>query len=48
MSELATEILIARRLGYVSEQTYRLDDDELATIGRLILGLARSVKRRSA
>ena len=48
VSELATEILIARRLGYVNEQTYRLDNDELTSIGRMILGLARSVKRRSA
>ena len=48
VSELATEILIARRLGYLNEQTYRLDNDELTSIGRMILGLARSVKRRSA
>ena len=48
VSELATEILIARRLGYVDEQTYLIDDDELASIGRMILGLARSVKRRSS
>lgn len=47
VTELATEILIARRLGYISEQTYRLDNDELATIGRLLLGLARRVKRRN-
>lgn len=47
VSELATEILIARRLGYVNEQTYKRDDDELASIGRMIFGLARSVKRRS-
>ena len=46
--ELATEILIARKLGYLNEQTYRIDDDELASIGRMILGLARSVKRRNA
>ena len=47
VSELATEILIARRLGYVNEQTYRADDDELASIGRMIFGLARSVKRKA-
>jgi four helix bundle protein len=48
VSELATEILIARRLGYVNEQTYRIEDDELTSIGLMILGLARSVKRRNA
>jgi four helix bundle protein len=48
VSELATEILIARQLGYVSEQTYRQDNDELASIGHMIFGLARSVKRRNA
>src|SRR6266511_1726987 len=48
VSELATEILIARRLGYVNEQSYQLDNDELTSIGRMILGLARSVKRRGA
>lgn len=48
VSELATEILIARRLGYVNEESYRMDDDELTSIGRMILGLTRSVKRRSS
>ncbi len=48
VSELATEILIAHRLGYVNQQTYQLDNDELTSIGRMILGLARSVKRRGA
>ena len=47
VSELATELLIARRLGYLKEQPYRTDDDELAAIGRMILGLVRSVKRRT-
>jgi four helix bundle protein len=48
VSELATEILIARRLGYLNEQTYQSDNEELTSIGRMIFGLARSVKRRSA
>jgi four helix bundle protein len=48
VSELATEILIAHRLGYVNEQTYRVDNEELTSIGRMIFGLARSVKRRNA
>ena len=48
VSELATEILIASRPGYVNEQTYRSEDDELTSIGLMILGLARSVERRNA
>lgn len=48
VSELATEMLIARKLGYVSEQLYQSDNEELTSIGRMIFGLARSVKRRSA
>lgn len=47
VSELATEILIAHRLGYINEQNFQVDNDELASIGRMILGLSRSVKRRS-
>jgi hypothetical protein len=48
VSELATEILIAKKLGYLNEKIYRADDDELASIGRMIFGLARSIKRRTA
>ena len=48
VSELATEILIARRLGFVSEEAYGQAKDELDSIGFMLLGLARSVKRRSA
>jgi four helix bundle protein len=48
VSELATEILIARRLGYLNEQTYQIEDDELTSIGLMILGLAKSVKRQNA
>jgi four helix bundle protein len=44
VSELATEILIAHRLGYVSELSYQQDNDELASIGRMIFGLGRSLK----
>jgi four helix bundle protein len=47
VSELATEILIAWRLGYLDEQAYRKDNDELTSIGLMILGLVRSVKHRS-
>ena len=48
VSELATEMLIAHRLGYMNEQTYRSEDNELTSLGLMLLGLARSVKRRYA
>lgn len=44
VSEVATEILIALRLGYVNEDTYQQDNDELTCIGRMIIGLVRSLK----
>ena len=46
VSELATEIVIARRLGYVADSRYQSDYDELTSVGRMILGLSRSVKQR--
>ena len=47
VSELATELLIARKLGYVNQETFDVRNDELTSIGRMILGLARSVGRDS-
>ncbi len=47
-SELATEMLLARRLGYLSEHDYCVSSDELDIIGRMIFGLSRSIKRRNA
>src|SRR5215204_5286710 len=40
-SELATEILIARELGYLSLRDYEEANDELGHIGRMIVGLSR-------
>jgi len=45
VSELATEILIAQKLNYLSQKTYDVSDAELTSIGRMILGLSRSVNR---
>ena len=45
VSELATEILIAKKLGYLKKETFDLGDTELTSIGRMILGLSRSVDR---
>ena len=45
-SELATEILIAFRLGFLSEQDYATSSDGLDNIGRMIHGLSRHLKRK--
>jgi four helix bundle protein len=45
-SELATELLIAFRLGFMSEQNYKTLIVELDNIGRMLFGLSQNVKRR--
>jgi len=47
VSELATELLIAQKLGYLNQKTFETGNDELTSIGRMILGLSRSVSRDS-
>ncbi len=47
VSELATEILIARRLGFVTEAAFSSANAELNSIGLMILGLSRSVERKA-
>ena len=47
VSELATELLIAQRLGYLKKELFDIGNSELTSIGRMILGLARSVSRDS-
>lgn len=44
-SELETELLIAQRLGYLGSGGYTEIRDELDSIGRMLLGLARNVRR---
>ena len=44
-SELETELLIAERLGYWGSRGYTEMRDELDSIGRMLVGLARNVKR---
>lgn len=46
VSELATEPVIARRLGFITEEVFRVDNDELTSVGLMIHGLARNVKQR--
>lgn len=46
VSELATELLISHRLGYVSDSVYHSDNDELSSVGRMIFGLSRNIKQR--
>lgn len=45
-SELATEILIARELGYLSKRDYQEASNELDHIGRMIVGLSQKIKTR--
>jgi four helix bundle protein len=45
-SELETELLIANRLGYVGDSKYAEMRTELDNIGRMIVGLSKSLKQR--
>jgi four helix bundle protein len=45
-SELETELLIARRLGYLQESPYIEMRDALDNIGRMLVGLARHLDGR--
>jgi four helix bundle protein len=45
-SELETELLIARRLGYLEETAYAQVRSELEQIGRMIVGLTNHLKRK--
>ena len=45
-SELATELLIALRLGYLAEDDYNRSRTELNEIGRMIMGLMQTVRSR--
>ena len=45
-SELATELLIAHRLGYLSGKDYPQLNSELDNIGRMIFGLSQHVKSK--
>lgn len=44
-SELETELLIAERLGYLGSSGYITMRDELDSIGRMLVGLTRNVRR---
>src|SRR5438874_9724608 len=45
-SELATELLIAHRLEFLSAEEYREFSTELDHIGRMIFGLSQHIKRK--
>jgi four helix bundle protein len=47
VSELATELLIAQRLGYLKKEAFDMGNSELTSIGRMIFGLSRSLSRDS-
>ena len=44
-SELETELLIAKRLQYLGSEAYLEVREELDSVGRMLIGLARNVKR---
>jgi four helix bundle protein len=46
-SELETELLIARRLGYLTDQNYTAMRADLDGIGRMIFGLSKSIKTKT-
>lgn len=46
-SELETELLIAYRLGYLRDEVYSQMRSDLESIGRMIVGLSRSLKRNA-
>ena len=46
-SELATELLIAYRLGFLTEKDYSALNPELDNIGRMIFGLSQHVKNKA-
>lgn len=46
-SELETELIIAHRLGYLSETTFSQLLEDLERIGRMITGLTRRLRRSS-
>ncbi len=47
-SELATEILIAHRLGFIAVSDYEELHAELDHIGRMIFGLSQHIKRQGS
>jgi four helix bundle protein len=46
-SELATELIIAHRLGYINITEYNEVNQDLDEIGRMIVGLARQVRNKN-
>jgi four helix bundle protein len=46
-SELETELLIALRLGFLSEKSYRELRASLDSIGRMIVGLTKHLKQKT-
>lgn len=44
-SELSTELVIAKKLGYIQEEVYMAIQQKLDSVGRMIVGLSRSLNR---
>ncbi len=45
LSELDTQLIITRRLNYISEETHREIEMRIETISKMISGLIKSLKR---
>jgi four helix bundle protein len=46
LSELDTQIELARRLGYLDQETFRMLDDRLERIDKMITGLIRHLGKK--
>ena len=46
-SELETELLIAKNLGYLSSEDHEQIHEEVNVIARMIVGLSKTVRRRT-
>ena len=46
-SEVSTQLLIGKRLGYVSEDAYQLHRSNLDDIGRMISGLCKHLRSKA-
>jgi four helix bundle protein len=47
LSELDTQVIIANRLNYVTDQSYQKICEKIETISKMITGLIKSLKKKS-
>ncbi|HVX62631.1 MAG TPA: four helix bundle protein [Pirellulales bacterium] len=46
VSEIDTQLEVCRRLGFIAEELYKVLDQSLAEIDRMLIGLRNSIRRR--